>query len=135
MATFISGTPSGPRETNNIASLTGANTDASGGTATNLADLATGATNGSWVTQVDVTAGGTTTQGQIRFFLYDGTNRIPYGAPLNVTAAVPSGSVAAWSGTWYPPGNGLLKLPTNWKLQAATYNAETFKLLTKGGDY
>lgn len=111
-------TLSGAKERLEPASLTvaNANTDAATGT---YVDLATAPATGAVVTSVDVNARGSSVDGFILFYLYDGANRYgPYGDPLQVSARTVSGSVLPWAGTWYPPGR-MLKLPPGWKLQAA----------------
>jgi hypothetical protein len=131
----IASTVQGTKEFLTQAALATGQTDASGATTANVVTVVTAGSNGSYVTSVDVSATGTTTAGQVRFFLHDGSALHPYGTPVTVTAAVPSATVAQFSTTWYPPGNGLVKIPTGWALKAATYNSEGFSLVAKGGDY
>jgi hypothetical protein len=82
---------------------------------------------------VDVNAEGTTTSGAVYFFLYDGTNRTPIGLAVLVPAITVSDTAVPFQTTWIPP-NSPLRIPTGWKLQAATRKAEAFRLTCKGGD-
>lgn len=128
----LSGVP-GSKDGITQARVTGAVTDTSGATATNIVDVVVAGTNGSWISSVDVTAEGNSTDGAIYFFTFDGTNRRPYGNHLPVNARTVSDTVMPWSGTWIPP-NAPLRIPNGWKLQAGTRKGEAFTLTAKGGD-
>jgi hypothetical protein len=109
-----------------IAATANANHDGSG----TLSTLFTG-TNGV-AQRIDgiainaAAASGVTTQGKIRFFISTdgGTTKRKLGE-LNVTAATPSASVAAFSDTWYPP-RPLAVPDSSTIVYAATHNAEAF---------
>ena len=105
------------------ARLTAANTSYDGSTTTNFVDIITGSANGAKVTQITVQPLVTTTAGNVRIFIHDGTNyRLLRAIPIpayTVAAGTPPLAIE-WS-----PQN--LILPTaSWKLTAATYNAESF---------
>jgi hypothetical protein len=122
----------GAKPTIDRATLTTAQTDVSGATATNVVDVKTAGSNGSFINSVDAAAQGNTLTGMIIFFLFDGTNRYPIGSlvvpPVTVAAGTPP-----FIGTWFP-ANAPLQIPTGWKLQAATYVTNNFALTCKGGD-
>jgi hypothetical protein len=98
-----------------------------------MGDVVTGATNGTRVAYVTVTATGTTTAGMIRFHVYpgSGTARLVYELP--VTAITPSASVQAFTGTWTPTADFILQ--STYKIQASTNNAETFNIHAVCQDY
>jgi hypothetical protein len=123
----------GPKKRQEIARLTTGQTDSSGGTATNVVDVFTGAAAGSVVTSVKCVAETTTTDGFLTFFYYDGTNRRAVGS-LKVPATTVGATVLPWEGEWIPPG-GSIDIPSGSKLQAITRNTEAFALLAKGTDY
>ena len=71
-------------------------------------------------------ANGVTTAGKIRFFIST-TGAAPFRkiGELNVTAATPSATVAAFSDVWYPP-RPIAVPDANTIIYAAPHNAEAF---------
>jgi hypothetical protein len=124
----------GPKRFRTGSNLTTAQTDASGGTTTNMVTVATASANGSTVAAVDIKALSSTVASQIRFFVHDGSSAKPIGDTVTVTALTPSGTVAPFNTTWYPPG-GSLDLATGETLRATTYDTQSFYLNARGTDY
>lgn len=112
-----------------IGALSAANT-ALDGTGT-IVDVITGGTNGTKISEVVIQATGNTTAGAVRLFLYDGTNTRLVD-DITVAAATVSATVRATrSSNLYQN----LTLPnSNWKLRAATYNANTINVIAYGAD-
>lgn len=102
-----------------------------------LNTILTGGTNGTRVDRIVVTAQGTTTAGMVRFFIDDGSSNIRFWRELPVTAATPSGTVQAFTGTIMSPDiqTPLLVLPSGYILKCAPNNAETFDVIALGGDF
>jgi hypothetical protein len=98
-----------------------------------MATVVTGATNGTRVAYVTVTATVTTTAGMIRFHVYDGstTARLIYELP--VTAITASATVAAFTGTWTPTADFILQ--SGYVLKASTNNAEVMNVHAVCQDY
>lgn len=121
----------GPAQAGARISTANTNRDGTG----TLGDVLTGATNGSRVDRIVITANVTTTAGMIRLFIWDGTNtRLWKEVP--VTAVTASGTAAAFSAVVSSPdSNPLLVLPATWKLKAGTNNAESFDVIPHGGDF
>ena len=94
--------------------------------------IATAGANGSLVQLVRVMATMTTTVGMIRLFIHDGSTFRLY-AEIPVTAAVPSGSVQAFSAELSPTEP--LVLQFGYSLRASTANTETLNIIASGGDY
>lgn len=132
MSTPILSMALGTKDTIDRVDVTTANTDASGATGTGVVDVKIAGTNGSIIRNVTVAAQGTTTAGQIMFFTFDGTNRKPISF-LPIPAITVTGGTPPFNGLWVPP-NGILKIPTGWKLQASTYKGENFTLTCDGAD-
>ena len=80
-------------------------------------------------------ANGVTTAGKIRFFISTdgGTTKRKLGE-LNVTAATPSATVAAFSDTWYPP-RPIAAPDAGTILYATTHNAEAFVAQVYGSKF
>jgi hypothetical protein len=78
---------------------------------------------------------GVTTAGKIRFFISTdgGTTKRKLGE-LNVTAATPSASVAAFSDVWFPP-RPLAVGDANTIIYATTHNAEAFVAQVYGSKF
>jgi hypothetical protein len=114
---------------------TAANTNRDG-TGT-IATVWTAGTSGSRILAITIKAIVTTTAGMIRLYISDGTN-IRLWQEIDVTVAVPSGTVKGFSATVdcsdASPTN-LLVLPTGYSLRVSTHNAETFNVFAVGGDY
>ena len=114
---------------NSAVNISTANT-ARDGTGT-LGTLITGATNGTRVDDIYITARATTTAGMIRMFLSDGTNHYLI-AELIVTAVTASATVPAWS---QPIMNQGIVLQSGWSLRFSTEKAESFNIaITRSGD-
>lgn len=80
-------------------------------------------------------AEGTTTAGVVRLFVQAaGAGNFELRAEFLVTAITPSTSIAAASGSWYPP-EGIV-LGAGDVVKVGTHNAETFSAwLVGGGNY
>lgn len=116
-----------------VAQLTAANTNRDG-TGT-LVDLFTAGASGSRIEHVEIVAASSTTAGVVRLFLYDGTNSRLIKEVL-VTAATPSTSVPVFSTSLdFSTQGKVILLPSGYKLQASTHNAETFNVVAYGGDF
>lgn len=98
----------------------------------NISDILTGATYGTRIDKVTVTATGNTTGGMVRLFLYT-TAVTRLFLEISVTSATVSSTVQAFTQT-VVFDHGII-LPLNWKLQASTHNAETFNIFAFAGDY
>lgn len=100
-----------------------------------LVDLLSAGAGGTRVEHVDFVALGPTTAGMVRLFLHDGTSSRLF-RELPVTAITPSESVASWSGSVnFSSLSAVLVLPSGWKLQVSTHNAESFAVAAFGGDF
>lgn len=95
-----------------------------------LVNLVTGTTNGIDIQRVIVTSPSATTDGMIRFFIYDGsTNRLV--SETSVFATTPSSTTKAFS-----TSAGLsLFLEQNQILKASTEKAETFNVIISYIEY
>ena len=100
-------------------------------------DVITGATSGTRVDRVVITATGTTTAGMVRLFIYDGSANTRAWRETVVTAITVAASTAAFTATISAPDaqSPLLVLPNGYVLRASTHNAETFDVIAHGGDY
>jgi hypothetical protein len=87
---------------------------------------------GSLIELVRVEAIVTTTAGFVRLFIHDGSNYRLY-KEIPVTAATPSGTVAAFSAEYIPTQP--LALQSGYSLRASTENAEAMNVIVTGGDY
>jgi hypothetical protein len=116
------------------ANISTANTNRDG-TGT-LGTVATGGAQGTKIDRIKVKAQGTTTAGMVRLFLHDGTTFYLLGE-IAVSAVTPSASVASFEGELVrTDGLPIAVLPnSSWTLRASTHNAETFSVLSFGGDY
>jgi len=92
----------------------------------------TAGSNGSRIEYVHFHAGGTTTAGMLRIFLYDGSNYFLL-TEIPTAAVTPSGTVAAAEYEWVPTRP--LCIPTGYTLVTTTNNAETWYVLAQGGDF
>lgn len=114
------------------AKISVANTNRDGTTGTYV-QLGTIGVIGGRVDKILAIATGTTTAGMIRLFLADsgGANKWLWGE-IPVSAAVPSGTVQAWTGFFLPDP----QLPLNASMQiwASTHNAEEFVIIAVAGD-
>lgn len=118
--------------------LSVANTNRDGSTGTYV-DIMTGVAAGTVVQRINIAATGTTTDGFVRVFVYDGTNaafefEIPVPARVPSVAVVASGlpAVLAWNYTW----RGSITLANaSYVLRMSTEKAETFHVTAEGVDY
>lgn len=101
-----------------------------------MGDVITGATSGTRIDRVVITATGTTTAGMVRLFIYDGSANSRAWREVVVTAITVGASTPAFTATVLSPDLGpLLVLPNAYVLRASTHNAETFDVIAQGGDY
>ncbi len=96
----------------------------------------TGATAGTRVDRIVITATVTTTAGMIRLFINDGTN-IRAWREVPVSAVTVGANTPAFATTISSPDTApLLVLPNGYSLVASTHNAETFDVLAAvAGDF
>jgi len=116
--------------------LSGANTDRTGATTTNMVTTIVAPAAGTRVRRISVTATAATTAGMIRFFLHDGTTARPW-FEVPVTAITPTASVPAFISTMTDTTNPELlpiTLPSGWSIRATTHNSETFSVIVGGAD-
>ena len=113
-----------------VAQATVANTNRDGTGA--VATVITGASTGTRIDDIEITATGTTTAGMVRLYLHDGTNaRLLREIP--VQAITPSTTVPVWSARI--TDLALILQNASWSLRASTHNAETFNVaITRAGD-
>jgi hypothetical protein len=115
-----------------VVSIATANTGRDGsGT---LGSVITGATNGTRVTRITVTASGTTTAGMVRLYIDSGAGALLW-KEIPVTAITGSASVAEFSSISEFTGERSVILPNAYILKASTHNAEPFVVIAEGGDY
>lgn len=97
-----------------------------------IGTLIIGATNGTRVDDIYITATGAVTAGVVRLFISNATN-IRLWQEILVTATSPNVTTAVWS---YTLLNQALLLKSGWYLAASTNNAETFNVIaTRAGDF
>lgn len=112
-----------------LANIATANTNRDG-TGT-IADVVTGAAVGTRIERITIQATVTTTAGQIRLYISDGTTTRLWDEVL-VTALTPSATIKPFR---YAYLNLALNLPSGFKLRASTNNAESFNVIAEGGNY
>lgn len=106
-------------------SLTG-----SGTLNTDIWMLVRGGSNGSLIKSITIKAAGTTSEGMVRFFLYDGTNtRLLH--EVDVLANTPSATNPAFEFTW----NCNMSLKTNFEIRVTTQIANTFNIISDSVDW
>ena len=116
-----------------VGQISTANT-ARDGTGT-VGTIFTAGASGSRIENIRIQAGGTTTAGVVRIFIYDGSNYRLFKEQL-VTAITPSTTVEAFSVTLDYSANGAcILLPTGYSIRVSTNNAETFNVAVFGGDF
>lgn len=99
-----------------------------------LASAFTGASTGSVVRRCRIAATGTTTDGMLRVYVYDGTNnRLIEEIP--VPARAPGATIRTWTFLWTPSGGEVFLPSASYILKISTHNAETFHVTTEGMDY
>lgn len=96
-----------------------------------LADIITGAAQGTHIQHVKVKAEGTTTAGMIRLYIYDLSTTLMIKEFL-VAAITPTATIQTWEIEWIPTTN--LILAAGEILRASTHNAEQFTAFAFGGD-
>ena len=97
-----------------------------------IADVLTGAAEGTRINRLWVQATGTTTAGMVRVYVYDGS-AYRLVKEISVSALTPSATVKAFTDEWVPDD---LDLPSaTYKLAVSTHNAEQFIAVALGGDY
>ena len=99
-----------------------------------IANIFTAGSNGSIIYRIRVKAVGTTTAGMIRFYRHDGSTHY-LTRELPVAANTASGTNPTIELEIFFNTNELLLLPVNHSLRASTNNAESFNIITEGGDY
>lgn len=97
---------------------------------TNAVDIFTAGSAGSRIDSVFIKATGTTTAGQVRLAIYNGSTAYIIKEQA-VTAITPSGSTSSFEATI---ALGIV-IPTGYKLQANTLNGEAFSVTANGGDF
>lgn len=98
-----------------------------------IGTLIVGATNGTRVDDIYITATGTTTAGVIRLFVGNASNLAQLWQEILVTAVTPSTTVAVWSASLLNQG---LVLKSGWYIAASTEKTETFNVIaTRAGDF
>jgi hypothetical protein len=100
-----------------------------------LGSVITGTTNGTHVSRITVQATASTTAGFVRLYIFDGGSVTELWKEIAITAATPSGTVAAFAYTLTLTGETALVLPNGYILKASTHNAEAFNVIAEGGDY
>ena len=103
-----------------LAQISAANTSRDG-TGT-LVTVSTGTASGDRIEDIELCAAGTTTDGVVRLFIFDGTDTRLVKEIL-VSATTPSTTLPVWSYKLISLG-WLLRV--NWQLKASTHNAEAF---------
>lgn len=97
---------------------------------TNPVDIFAAGSSGSRIDSVFVKAKGTTTAGQIRLAIHNGTSAYVI-KEIAVSAITPSGSTSSFESA---TAMGIV-IPTGYKLQANTLNGEAFDVTAIGGDF
>ncbi len=95
-----------------------------------LGTVLTAGANGTLINSITVKATGTTTEGIVRLFLYDGTNTRLLNE-IHVPANTPTSTNPSFEFVW----NCDIKLQASWLIKASTQNAETFNIIAEGLDW
>ncbi len=90
--------------------------------------------NDSLVDYIVFTTTATNAAGTLRIFINNGSVTRLF-AEVVTAAITASGTVAAATYTWIPPGNVPLWLPAGYSLYFCTNNAETWSAFVMGGSY
>ncbi len=96
-----------------------------------VATLITGASSGTRVAEIVIKARVTTTVGQVRVFLYDGTT-FYFFDEIAVPAASPSNSVQSVRVS--VSYNNLILPDASWSVRVSTHNAESIDVTALGAD-
>jgi hypothetical protein len=116
-----------PRTERAEISIANTNRDGTG----TIVNLFTAGTGGSRLERITICATGTTTDGMIRFYLFDGTNTDLW-LEVSVTAITPSTTVKSF----YSQLGSLSFILSNSKsIRVSTNNAESFRIIAEGGDF
>jgi hypothetical protein len=107
-------------------STANANLDGTG----TLATVLTAASSGTLIKSINIKATGATTEGMIRFFIYDGTNTRLI-EEVHVNANTPSATNPSFEYRWECD----IKLKASWVLKASTQVGETFNIIAEGMDW
>jgi hypothetical protein len=101
-----------------------------------LGDVITGATDGTRVDRIVIKAGGTTTNGMVRVYLYNGVNTMLWDEVF-VPAITASNTTATFKAVVTSPDmmSPMVVLASGQKIQVSTVQAETFYVTAHGSDY
>lgn len=101
-----------------------------------LGDVITGTTDGTRVDRIVIKAGGTTTNGMVRVYLYNGVNTMLWDEVF-VPAITPSNAIVTFKSVITSPDmmSPLVVLASGQKIQVSTVMAETFYVTAHGADY
>ena len=98
-----------------------------------IGTLIIGATSGTRVDDIYITAAGAVTAGVVRLFIQESGQAARLWQEILVTATSPNVTTAVWSSSLL---NQALLLQSSWSISAATNNAETFNVIaTRAGDF
>lgn len=97
-----------------------------------LVNLLTGATNGTLIEYIRISAVGTVTNGAVRIYINSGTAAFLWKEVM-VTATTPSTTQEVFSAEYVPTKP--LVLPNGYILEVSTHNAETFNVFAHAGDF
>lgn len=114
-------------------SVANANRDGTG----TIENVFTAGADGSRISRIVIQAIVTTTAGQVRLYLHDGTNTRLW-KEVAISALTPSAAVQAAHEELSDQSDiSLLPLilPSGWSLRASTHNGETFNVIAYGGDF
>lgn len=116
-----------PRVATVNVSTANANRDGTGTVAT----LITGASTGTQIREIVVKARGTTTAGQLRIYLHDGTNFFIFDEITIAAATVSASVISTRVSTTY---TNLVLPSASWSLRVCTHNAESMDVTAMGAD-
>lgn len=113
--------------------ITTANTNRDG--TGSIGTVFTAGTNGSRIDKIIICAKSTTTAGNIRFYIHDGTNYFLF-KEMPVVGLTPAATVPSFSAVLSQEVETVLPLiiPTGYSLRASTEKAEPFNIIAIGGD-
>lgn len=96
----------------------------------------TAGTNGSRIDKIIICARATTTAGNIRFYIHDGSNYFLF-KEVPVVAITPSATTPTFSAVLSQEIETTLPLilPTGYSLRVSTEKAEAFNIIAIGGDF
>lgn len=96
-----------------------------------VATLITGAATGTRIAEIVIKARVTTTAGQVRVFLHDGTNFFFFDEIAVVAATVSNSVQGARASVAY---NNLVLPSASWSIRVSTHNAESIDVTALGAD-